>query len=86
MTDRVLILGGRGRIGSNVAADIATHTQAQITITGRSPEAQRSVSSSLGKKVDFLVLDLAEVDKLREAIRSLQFSYPLCWTISLPRC
>ena len=68
MTDRVLILGGRGRIGSNVAADIATHTQAQITITGRSPEAQRSVSSSLGKKVDFLVLDLAEVDKLREAI------------------
>jgi saccharopine dehydrogenase-like NADP-dependent oxidoreductase len=62
MTDRVLVLGGRGRIGSSVAQDIATHTQAKITITGRSPE--------MGKGVDFplLVLDLADVDKLREAI------------------
>ncbi|MBW4555509.1 MAG: saccharopine dehydrogenase NADP-binding domain-containing protein [Trichormus sp. ATA11-4-KO1] len=68
MTDRILILGGRGRIGSSVAQDIATHTQAQITITGRSPETGRVVSSSLGEKVQFLVLDLAEVDKLREAI------------------
>ena len=68
MTDRVLILGGRGRIGSHVAADLATHTQAKITITGRSPETQRSVTLPLGKKVEFLVLDLAEVDKLRDAI------------------
>jgi saccharopine dehydrogenase-like NADP-dependent oxidoreductase len=62
MTDRVLILGGRGRIGSSVAHDIATHTQAKITITGLSPE--------MAKGVDFplLVLDLADVDKLREAI------------------
>lgn len=68
MTERVLILGGRGRIGSSVAADIANHTQAQITITGRSPETGKSVNSPLGNKVDFLVLDLAEVDKLRQAI------------------
>lgn len=68
MTDRVLILGGRGRIGSNVAQDLVSHTQAQITITGRSPETVRSVSSSLGEQVQFLMLDLAEVDKLREAI------------------
>lgn len=62
MTDRVLILGGKGRIGSSVALDIATHTQAEITITGRSP--------GVGKGVDLpvLVLDLAEVDKLRDAI------------------
>ncbi|MBH8563741.1 saccharopine dehydrogenase NADP-binding domain-containing protein [Nostoc sp. CENA67] len=68
MTDRVLILGGRGRIGSSVALDLATHTQAKITITGRSPETVKGVSLPLGERVEFLVLDLAEVDKLREAI------------------
>lgn len=68
MTDRVLILGGRGRIGSSVALDLASHTQAKITITGRSPETVKGVSLPLGERVQFLVLDLAEVDKLREAI------------------
>lgn len=68
MTDRVLILGGRGRIGSSVALDLASHTQAKITITGRSPETVKGVSLPLGERVEFLVLDLAEVDKLREAI------------------
>jgi saccharopine dehydrogenase-like NADP-dependent oxidoreductase len=68
MKDRVLILGGRGRIGSHVALDIATHTPAQITITGRSPETHSNSQLSLGENVQFLVLDLAEVEKLREAI------------------
>ncbi|MHC5725003.1 MAG: saccharopine dehydrogenase family protein, partial [Nostoc sp.] len=68
MTDSVLILGGRGRIGSSVAHDLATHTDAQITITGRSAEFGRAVSLSSGGQVQFLVLDLAEVDKLRDAI------------------
>ncbi|MEH2059349.1 MAG: saccharopine dehydrogenase NADP-binding domain-containing protein [Nostoc sp.] len=68
MTDRVLILGGRGRIGSSVAEDLATHTQAQITITGRSAEFGKAVSLSSGGQVQFLILDLAEVDKLRGAI------------------
>ncbi|MCF4970079.1 saccharopine dehydrogenase NADP-binding domain-containing protein, partial [Nostoc sp. CMAA1605] len=62
MTDRVLILGGRGRIGRSVAQDIATHTQAKITITGRSPGTVQ------GADFPLQVLDLAEVDKLREAI------------------
>jgi len=63
MTDRVLILGGRGRIGRSVARDLATNTQAQITITGRSPQ-----TLSPGTQLQFLVVDLAEVDKLRQAI------------------
>ncbi|MCL6750784.1 saccharopine dehydrogenase NADP-binding domain-containing protein, partial [Nostoc sp. CCCryo 231-06] len=46
MTDSVLILGGRGRIGSSVAQDLATHTQAKITITGRSAEFGKAVSLS----------------------------------------
>ncbi|ABA23992.1 Saccharopine dehydrogenase [Trichormus variabilis ATCC 29413] len=68
MTDRVLILGGRGRIGSSVAQDIATHTQAQITITGRSPASEKDITLASGGRMQFLVLDLAEVDKLRQAI------------------
>lgn len=64
MTDRVLILGGRGRIGSAVANDILKHTQTDITITGRSPVG----SFFLGERVQFLQLDLEEIDKLRDAI------------------
>jgi saccharopine dehydrogenase-like NADP-dependent oxidoreductase len=66
MTDRVLILGGRGRIGSSVAQDIVTHTQADITITGRTPSTETT-----HPRFSFLVLNLAEVDKLREAIASV---------------
>ncbi len=63
MTDRVLILGGRGRIGSSVAHDLVTHTQAQITITGRTPDGGMG-----DPRFSFLVLDLADVDGLRAAI------------------
>lgn len=68
MTDKVLIIGGRGRIGSSVAQDLLTHTQAKITITGRSPAIEKALSLALGGRVQFLVLDLAEFDKLRQAI------------------
>ncbi|MGB3757590.1 MAG: saccharopine dehydrogenase NADP-binding domain-containing protein, partial [Rivularia sp. (in: cyanobacteria)] len=63
MTQRVLILGGRGRIGSSVAQDIAKHTQAEITVTGRT-NVKRGHDTSL----KYLALDLAETEKLREAI------------------
>ncbi|MCP6762722.1 MAG: saccharopine dehydrogenase NADP-binding domain-containing protein [Fischerella sp. CENA71] len=66
MTDRVLILGGRGRIGGSVAQDLLTHTQAEIIITGRTP-AQMQDNISL----QYMVLDLAEVEKLRQAIASV---------------
>lgn len=65
MTDRVLIIGGRGRIGSSVAQDLFTHTQAEVTITGRTPDYGMS-----DPRVQFLVLDLADVEKLRKAIAS----------------
>jgi saccharopine dehydrogenase-like NADP-dependent oxidoreductase len=68
MTDRVLILGGRGRIGSNVAQDIASHTSAEITITSRNPDIAAAVSKQLGSQVRSLALDLADKAKLREAI------------------
>jgi saccharopine dehydrogenase-like NADP-dependent oxidoreductase len=66
MTKRVLILGGRGRIGGSVAQDLLTHTQAEIIITGRTAEREPA-----NPRCSFLVLDLAEVEKLKEAIASV---------------
>ncbi|PIG94000.1 saccharopine dehydrogenase NADP-binding domain-containing protein [Gloeocapsopsis sp. IPPAS B-1203] len=68
MTARVLILGGRGRIGSSIAQDIATHTQANITITSRDLSAATAVSQSIGSQVDILLLDLADTEALKKAI------------------
>lgn len=63
MTQRVLILGGRGRIGSSVAQDIAKHTQANITVTGRTAIQLRHDYS-----FEHLALDLVETEKLYEVI------------------
>lgn len=63
MTQRVLILGGRGRIGSSVAQDIAKYTQAEITVTGR-----RAIEKQRQTSFKRLALDLGETEKLREAI------------------
>ncbi|PSB29878.1 saccharopine dehydrogenase family protein [Stenomitos frigidus] len=70
MTQRVLILGGKGRIGRQVAADLATHTNAEITITGRSQQVKQIPAS--GSHVQFLELDLDDRDKLTAAIHALQ--------------
>lgn len=70
MTDQVLILGGRGRIGRSVAQDLVNHTQAQITITSRKVVAGTAVSEQLGKQVQFLELDLADKEGLQKAIAS----------------
>lgn len=68
MTNRVLILGGSGRIGSSVAIDLMAHTQAQITITGRNASAGQRVCDRLGERVQFLKLDLTDQETLTAAI------------------
>ncbi|MEY3331775.1 MAG: hypothetical protein RLZZ176_75 [Cyanobacteriota bacterium] len=65
MKNHVLIIGGRGRIGSSVAKDLLQHTQATITITGRSPEIN---NFSAEERRHFLLLDLDDIDHLRKAI------------------
>lgn len=65
MTDQILILGGQGRIGSSVAQDLITHTQAEITVTGR--QANNIEPQS---RMRFLALDLADTEELRLAIAS----------------
>ncbi|NEQ66567.1 MAG: NAD-dependent epimerase/dehydratase family protein [Symploca sp. SIO2D2] len=71
MTNRVLILGGQGRIGSSVAQDIAAYTQAQITVTGRQQTKKNTLGPQNSSPVTFLALDLADVEGLRKAIASV---------------
>jgi saccharopine dehydrogenase-like NADP-dependent oxidoreductase len=65
---RVLIIGGCGRIGSSIAGDILAHTDAEVTITGRNPQLGMAALERLGSKVQFQVLDLSSSQQLREAV------------------
>jgi saccharopine dehydrogenase-like NADP-dependent oxidoreductase len=67
MTNRVLIVGGRGRIGSSVAQDLVTHTDAEITVTGRNSEA--SIGPGLPPdRVQYQTFDLADSAALQKAV------------------
>ncbi|TAF52729.1 MAG: NAD-dependent epimerase/dehydratase family protein [Oscillatoriales cyanobacterium] len=69
MTNRVLIVGGRGRIGNSVAQDLVTHTDAEVTITGRDPNG--SLPPELPPdRSRYLALDLADSAALRQAVSS----------------
>lgn len=68
MTQKVLILGGRGQIGQRIAQDLQCYCPVNITVTGRqSPEM---VSRHLLTNVQYQQLDLAEAATLKEAIAS----------------
>lgn len=62
MSQKVLILGGRGRIGGSVAQDLASYTDAEITVTGRSGV------EALSKGFKYLAIDLADEAGLKQAI------------------
>ena len=61
MTQKILVIGGYGRIGSSVAKDLATHTSAEIIVTSRN---QQMIDAPLR----FLALDLDRQDMLQKAI------------------
>lgn len=65
---RVLIIGGCGRIGNSIAQDILQHTEAEIVITGRNPELGMAALKRLGAKVQFQVLDLSNQQQLESAV------------------
>jgi saccharopine dehydrogenase-like NADP-dependent oxidoreductase len=65
MTGRVLILGGRGRIGSSVAADLRQHTNARITVTGRTAIKELGAER---EGIEYLKLDLSNRPRLKAAI------------------
>jgi saccharopine dehydrogenase-like NADP-dependent oxidoreductase len=72
MVERILILGGRGRIGRRVAVDLAAHTQAEIVVTGRTTTAKRV--PTLGERISFLALDLEDHAGLTREITALRQS------------
>jgi saccharopine dehydrogenase-like NADP-dependent oxidoreductase len=71
MSDKVLILGGRGQIGSSVATDLLANTSAQITITARAQNATHSLLEHFGSRVQYLSVDLADRQSLEKAIASV---------------
>jgi saccharopine dehydrogenase-like NADP-dependent oxidoreductase len=65
MTQQILILGGQGRIGAQVAQDLVTHTEAKITATGR---GLTTPAIATHPQIQYLALDLADREGLREAV------------------
>lgn len=68
MVQRVLILGGSGRIGRSVAADLIAHTDAEILLAGRNVAVGERERDLLGERTQFLALDLDNQDGLNSAI------------------
>ncbi len=69
MTKRILILGGRGRVGSSVAQDIINFTpEVEIIITGRKTLQTQALIDS---RIKFLELDLSDKNQLKSSISSV---------------
>jgi saccharopine dehydrogenase-like NADP-dependent oxidoreductase len=78
MTHTVLVLGGNGRIGRSVAADILTHTAAQVTVTGRLavveplagdlPAGDLPAGEPAAERLSYQPLDLADERAVERAI------------------
>lgn len=67
-SSNVLILGGSGRIGRHVAADLMAHTEAAIAIAGRHPPSSDCLDF-LPRPVQFAVLDLDADRDLADLVR-----------------
>jgi saccharopine dehydrogenase-like NADP-dependent oxidoreductase len=65
---RVLIIGGAGRIGSSIAQDILAHTDAAVTITGRNAQQGMATQNRLGPRVQFQLLDLSHRSEVQAAV------------------
>jgi len=65
---RVVILGGTGRIGRNIAQDVLTYTDVEVVLTGRHAQRGQKAVQKLGPRATFLPLELSEVSKLSAAI------------------
>jgi len=68
MANRVLILGGQGRIGSSVARDLHDRTSAILTLTGRTPKPIAFADVNRADRTHFLALDLDNETALSAAI------------------
>lgn len=66
--NRVLVIGGTGRIGQCVTHDLLAYTTANISITGRNQLRGKQVAQKLGSRVQFQSLDLADHQQLKQQI------------------
>lgn len=64
MSATVLIIGGSGRIGRSVAADLLRHTDAAMTLTGRRPQP----SFELQPRQQYQPLNLRDQSQVKDAI------------------
>ena len=64
MAQKILVIGGYGRIGSSVARDIATHTAAEVIVTSRNHQI-------VDAPLRFLALDLNREALLQKAIANV---------------
>jgi saccharopine dehydrogenase-like NADP-dependent oxidoreductase len=67
---KVLILGGRGRIGRSVAKDLLTHVDLEITVTGRQSDSEQ-IEILPGIFAQYLALELDNTEALTEAIANM---------------
>lgn len=65
---QVLVLGGTGRIGQSITQDLLKHTDAQVVITGRHPQAGQAVAAALDGPVTFQTLDLSDSAGVASAV------------------
>ncbi|MEL7333301.1 MAG: saccharopine dehydrogenase NADP-binding domain-containing protein [Cyanobacteria bacterium J06560_2] len=66
MTQKVLVIGGSGRIGRSAAGDILNYTSAQVTITGRSPEIPADIVAKSNRT--YQSINLADEPAIESAI------------------
>lgn len=69
---QVLILGGQGRIGQSVAADLLAHTQAKLILTRRTPQLSPQTNLPNHARIHYQPLDLADEQALVERIAASQ--------------
>lgn len=67
MSQQVLILGGQGRIGQSVAADLLNHTEVQLVLTGRTLHAPIA-----HPRIQRLAIDLSDQAALDRAVAASQ--------------
>ncbi|VEP18859.1 Saccharopine dehydrogenase [Hyella patelloides LEGE 07179] len=62
MAQKILVIGGCGRIGRSVARDIATYTKGEVIVTSR------NLNCVVNPPLEFLALNLDRQDSLQKAI------------------
>ena len=66
--NQVLILGGQGRIGSSIAADLLRYTSARLTLTGRTVAGIHPLQQGSPARVRCFAVDLEDRVELLQAI------------------